>query len=377
MLLTVIPVEPTVREVRVPREVILACAAVLRVPVRVVAVTVFAPDIELLFIAIFPPILRDVRVPREVILACAAVLRVPVRVVAVTVFASDIELLFITIFPPILRDVRVPREVILACAAVLRVPVRVVAVTVFAPDIELLFITIFPPILRDVRVPTLVNDDAVTPLANVFPDRSAAALTVILALGNVTVRSPVGSVNASVVENKPLLALNGVAILLTVIPVEPTVKEVRVPTEVILACAAVLNVPVRVVAVTVFAPDIELLFITIFPPILREVRVPTLVKEEAVIPLANVFPDKSAAAFTVILALGNVTVRSPVGSVNASVVENEPLLALNGVAMLLTVIPVEPTVKEVRVPTDVILPCAAVLRVPLKVVALIVPVTSR
>jgi hypothetical protein len=179
------------------------------------------------------------------------VLRVPVRVVAVTVFAPDIELLFITIFPPILIDVRVPRDVILACAAVLRVPVRVVAVTVFAPDIELLFITIFPPILREVRVPTLVKEEAVIPLANVFPDKSAAAFTVILALGNVTVRSPVGSVNASVVENEPLLALNGVAMLLTVMPVEPTVKEVRVPTDVILPCAAVLRVPLKVVALIV------------------------------------------------------------------------------------------------------------------------------
>ena len=64
---TILPL--TLNDVRVPTEVILACAAVANDPVK------FVPD--MLPPAMLPVTFNEVRVPTEVILACALVVTVP------------------------------------------------------------------------------------------------------------------------------------------------------------------------------------------------------------------------------------------------------------------------------------------------------------
>ena len=86
--------------------------------------------------------------------------------------------------------------------------------------------------LRLDSVPKLVKLLLMTFALRVVPVRFDAALTVIVASGKVIVRLAVGLVNAKVVELVPFDALKGVATPLTVIPVEPTVREDNKPTDV-------------------------------------------------------------------------------------------------------------------------------------------------
>ena len=130
-------------------------------------------------------------------------------------------------------------------------------------------IAIAPPIVRLDRVPTLVREDAVTPEFKVEPVRvPAAAVTVIAAEPS---------------KFTPLIA--------------------RAVARVVAVDAFPVRAPVKVVA------DIEPVPVMLFepiaraPPIVKPVKVPTLVRDEAVTPEFRVAPERvPAAAVTVISA---------------------------------------------------------------------------
>ena len=80
-----------------------------------------------------------------------------------------------------------------------------------------------------------------------------------------------------------------------------TVNALKVPTDVMFVCAAVCNVPLKVVAVT---PAIPVMFVELSPAILplavispetvNALRVPTLVNEELTTPLPSVVDVKTS-----------------------------------------------------------------------------------
>ena len=88
----------TDKDVNVPTDVILGCAAVLRVP--------FNPPLA----AMLPDTLRLVSVPMDVMLGCEAVVSVPERLVALRLPP--------VILPDTASEPSVPTEVIEGCAAV-------------------------------------------------------------------------------------------------------------------------------------------------------------------------------------------------------------------------------------------------------------------
>ena len=186
----------------------------LNVPVSVVALTVPAPVIvppvnvippvafvkfiavpALELVAIDPELDRELRVPTLVIFVWAAVLKVPVNVVADTVPAPVIVPPFsvippvpfvkfiavpalddVAIDPELDKEVSVPRLVIFACAAVESVPVNVVALTVPAP-------VKFPPFINTLPL-AICNayaavNDMFAPLATGGPD-----MYIVAAVGN-------------------------------------------------------------------------------------------------------------------------------------------------------------------------------------------------
>ncbi len=92
-----------------------------------VPVTPVTAALEFTFAAsTFPLVVRDVNVPTDVTLGCAAVANVPVNNVPETLPQA--------ILPVTFRDVNVPTDVTLGCAAVVSVPVKLVN-TAFVPPI--------------------------------------------------------------------------------------------------------------------------------------------------------------------------------------------------------------------------------------------------
>ena len=96
-ILPILDADVTLRVVRVPTDVILGCAGVIRVPVSAVRFET-------------PVTFSDVRIPVLVIFGWAAVMSEPVRAVRLE-------------RPDTLREVRIPVLVILGCAEVAKDPV--------------------------------------------------------------------------------------------------------------------------------------------------------------------------------------------------------------------------------------------------------------
>ena len=146
----------TLSAAKVPKEVMLGCAAVAKVPVidpdtdkldRVPTLVMLGCAAVARMPVIEPDTERADSVPTLVMLGCAAVATVPMRlppgvptVVAVTVPANKV---LVTV-----RLAKVPISVMLGCALALRVPLRIPAVTVPAVTV--------PEQFSAVKVPTAV-----------------------------------------------------------------------------------------------------------------------------------------------------------------------------------------------------------------------------
>ena len=210
----------------------LACASVPELMFVALIEVTLAPDplsvAIILPLVMLPVTLKLPNVPTEVTLGCAAVVSVPTILVPLKL--PDVML------PVTLKLPNVPTEVTLVCAAVDNVPVNVVAVTVAAPKLPTLALPValsVPAILA----PVVVATNTLVPLG--------AKLMLPLA--------PVIIVNAPVSTRLPLVNK------LPPVTLPVTLKLPNVPTEVMLVCAAVDNVPVNVVATTVAAPKLPTL----------------------------------------------------------------------------------------------------------------------
>jgi hypothetical protein len=334
----------------VPTEVMLVCAAVRIVPNKL-------PPVML------PVTLSADSVPTEVMLGCAAVVTVPAVVaepdtVMVYVPLSRaafsvpdemlVALILLTLAPdpfnvpmklpdvvlPVTATlVSVPTEVMLGCAAVVTVA-AVVAAPVSAPT--------------NVVDVTLVNPATVVTVA---PSVSAVDPNVTAALAR------------RACANVPLLML--VALILETLAPDPlsvpmklpdvvlpvTAREVNVPTEVMLGCAAVVTVP-AVVAAPVSAPT-NVVDVTLVNPAMVVVVVPSV---SAV--------DPSVTAELARRACANVPLEMLVALILETLAPDPFSVPTK---LPLVVLPV--TANELSVPTEVMLGCAAVVTVPAVVAA--------
>ena len=218
-------------------------------------VAVSAPDTFTSSNSLCPLTSNPINVPTDVMFVCAAVCNVPDNVVAVT---PAIPVMFVELSPAILplavispetvRALRVPKEVTFVCAAVCNVPDNVVAVT---PAIPVIFVELSPAML---------------PLAVISPE-TVRALKVPTEVTFVC--AAVCNVPDNVVAVTPAIPVICVELSPAILPLAvmspETVNALRVPTEVTFVCAAVCNVPLRVVAVT---PAIPVMFVELSPTIL-------------------------------------------------------------------------------------------------------------
>ena len=207
-----------------------AMVAVIVVPADIKPAVVKLPPLTLPVAVIVvpadtsPAVVRLPPVMLPVATTCAPVVRLPPDTLPVTV-----------------KDDSVPTDVILGCAAVVTVP-AVVAAPVRAPT--------------NVVDVTLVSPATVVTVA---PSVSVVDPSVTAALANLAcAKVPLEILSALILETLAPDPLSVPTKLpLVVLPV--TAKLVSVPTEVMLVCAAVLMVPVSVVAVTVVAPRLPTL----------------------------------------------------------------------------------------------------------------------
>jgi hypothetical protein len=386
----------TLRDVRIPVLVMLGCAAVARDPVIEEPDMRFEPSTAPLTIptkrvavtALVTP--RDVRVPTEVILGCAAVTRdpviaepdmrlepstapltIPTKRVAVTALVTP-------------SDVRVPSDVMLGCAGVMSEPVSEVRLEV-------------PVTLREVSIPVLVilgceavARDPVIAEPDMRLEPSTAPLTIPTKRVAVTALVTPSDVR---VPTKVILGCAGVMsepVSDVRLEAPVTLRDVRIPVLVMLGCAAVAKDPV------IAEPDMR------FEPSTAPLRIPT--KRVAV--TALVTPSDVRVPTDVMLGCAGV-VSEPVSDVRFEMpvtlreVRIPVLVMLGCAAVAKDPVIAEPemrfepptaplriptkrvavtalvTSSDVRVPTEVILGCAGVMREPVSDVRFEMPVTLR
>ena len=273
-------------------------------------------------------------------------------------------------FPPVMlpvtsKLVSVPTEVTLGCAAVVNVPVKKLALTKLAPPT-------FPALKFPVTATELVvllNVNPVEALAR----PSSLNITFVLAPGTVIF---------------PVIFPTTFPIKLLAVTFPVTLRDVNVPTLVTLGCAAVVSVPVKKLALTKLPP--LTLPAVIFPVTPNPVKVPTdvtlgcaavvrvPVKKLAVtkLPPATLPPVMFPVTASDVNVPTDVTLGcAAVVSVPVTLVPLKLPPVMLPVAVITPAVPIFPpvmfpvTASNVNVPTLVILGCAAVVRVPVKKLA--------
>jgi hypothetical protein len=376
----------TVSPLKVPTEVIAGCAAVVTVPavvalVAVVALPVMLPEIGAVTVRLssVPTEVKDeestlaasvlpVKVPASAMAeAVMLMFEVPskatpliVRGLASAVAVAALPVTLPDIGAVTVSPLKVPTEVIAGCAAVVTVPavvalVAVAALPVMLPEIGAVTV-------RLSSVPTEVKDEESTLAASVLPVKvpaSAMAEAVMLMFEVPSKATPLivrGLASAVAVAALPVTLPDIGAV---------TVSPLKVPTEVIAGCAAVVTVPavvalVAVAALPVMLPEIGAVTV-------RLSSVPTEVKDEVTTPGASIVPVRefaSAMAEAVMLMFEVPSKATPLivrGLASAVAVAALPVTLPDIGAV---------TVSPLKVPTEVIAGCAAVVTVP-AVVALV------
>ena len=175
---------------------------------------------------------------------------------------------------------------------------------------------------------------------------------------------------APVIDDNPAPEPKYVAFILPAVTLDVTVKLPKVPTDVILGCAAVVNVPVKLVALTNVAP--VKFPAPIVPVTANEVSVPTLV----ILGCALVVTVPAVVAVPALVEnVAFATVPVTLAPVIDDNDEPFPLTLVNTptVAPILPTLALPLTDKLVNVPTLVMLGCAAVVTVPAVVATVALP----
>jgi len=369
----------TVKLPKVPRLVILGCAAVVSVPPSVVPVIApftlndvrpvrFAIVAVVVLIdpaVILPVTVKAVRLPRLVILFKVPSLNVPLKVPPVIV-PGTVKLPIVAVValrlpastvPLTVKLPKVPRLVILGCAAVVNVPPSVVPV--IAPFTDRL---VKPVRFAIVAVVVLIEPAVILPVTVKAVKLPNEVMLLNVPSDSVPLKVPPAIVPGTV--KLPIVAV--VALRLPASTVPLTVKLPKVPRLVILGCAAVVNVPPSVVPV--IAPftlkdvkpvrfAIVAVVVLIEPAVILPVTV-NAVKLPRLVMLLNAPSDRVPLKVPPVIVPGTVKL---------------PIVAVVTLRLPASTVPL--TVKLPKVPRLVILGCAAVVNVPPSVVPVIAPFT--